>query len=301
MKKYIHSVPNFSEGRRTEVIAEIIKPFHDTPGVKLIGYYPDADFNRTVVEAIGEPGPLKETLISMTKASIKLIDMNVQTGAHPRIGAQDTIPIFPFKNITVEECKEYIEKLGEEIYRQLRLPVFFTGENARTEERRSLDYIRRGNYEGLKEVVHTDARKPDLGEGKLHEKAGAVILSAGIRPLVPFNIILGTNNLDIAKKIARSVRGPSGGFSTVRAVALKFTERDQVCVSMNMFDYEKTPLYRTYEFVKFEAAKYGVTIVGTELVGTLTQEALVLAAEHYLQLENFDRKQIIDNHLVELN
>lgn len=301
MKKYIHTVPNFSEGKRVDVIEKIIKPFQNTPGVKLIAYYPDADFNRTVIEAIGEPEPLKDVLLSMTRTSIEFIDMNKQTGAHPRIGAQDTIPVFPLKNMTVTDCREFIEKLGVEIYEKLMLPVYFTGENARTEERRTLDYIRKGNYEGLKLVAHTDSRKPDLGEGKLHPTAGAVILSAGMRPLVPFNIILGTNNMDIAKKIARSVRGPSGGFSTVRAVALKFTERDQVCVSMNMFDYEKTPLYRTYELVKLEAAKYGVSVVGTELVGTLTQEALVMAAEYYLQLENFNRKQIIDNHLFELN
>jgi len=300
VKQYIHAVPNFSDGRRPEVIAEIIRPFQETPGVKLVGHFPDADFNRTVIEAIGEPEPLKTALLAMTEASMRLIDMNFQTGNHPRIGAQDTIPIFPLKNITLEECKEYIDRLGEEIYEKLNLPVFFAGDSARCEERKSLDFIRKGHYEGLKEVCHLPERAPDLGEGKLHPTAGAVILSAGTSPLVAFNVILGTSDLDLAKAIAKAVRGPSGGFSTVRAVGLKFTDRDQVCVSMNMFDYQKTPIYRTYELVKMEAAARGIPVVGTELVGTLRQEALVLAAEHYLRLEHFDRSQIIDNHLADL-
>jgi glutamate formiminotransferase/formiminotetrahydrofolate cyclodeaminase len=236
----------------------------------------------------------------MTEASVRLIDMNTQTGDHPRIGSQDTIPVFPLKNITLDECKAFIEDLGIAIYEKLNLPVYFSAENARREERKSLDFIRKGMYEGLKEVAHTEERKPDIGEGKLHPTAGAVILSAGTNPLVAFNVILSSSDLDIAKKIAKAVRGPSGGFSTVRSVGLLFTERNQVCVSMNMFDYINTPLYRTYEFVKREAARYGVNVAGTEIVGTVRQEALVSAAEYFLQLERFDRNQIIDNHLFDL-
>lgn len=238
--------------------------------------------------------------MEMTASSIRLIDMNHQTGSHPRIGAQDTIPIFPLLNITLDECKEFIEDVGKDIFQQLGLPVFFSGENARNVERRSLDFIRKGQYEGLKKVVHTDERKPELGEGKLHPTAGAVICSAGSEPLVAVNVILDSNNLEIAKKIAKGVRGPSGGFSTVRAVGLLFTERDQVCVSMNMFDFAQTPLYRTFEFIKREAARYGINVVGTEIVGTLRQEALVMVAEYFLQLEHFDRDQIIENHIVNL-
>ena len=300
MKQFIHAVPNFSDGCRPEVIKEIIRPFREIPGVKLVGHFPDADFNRTVIEAIGEPEPLKKALLAMTEASVRLIDMETQTGSHPRIGAQDTIPIFPLKNITLKECMRFIEELGETIYKTLALPVYFSGENARNESRKSLDFIRKGLYEGLKEVVHTEERRPDIGEGKLHPTAGAVILSAGTNPLVAFNVILDTNNLAIAKTIAKGLRGPSGGFSTVRSVGLLFKDRNQVCVSMNMFDYRQTPLYRTYEFVKREAARYGVNVVGTELVGTLRQEALVLVAEYFLQLENFDRNQIIDIHLQDI-
>lgn len=300
MKKYIHAVPNFSDGRRKEVIEQIIKPFQETPGVKLVGHFPDADFNRTVIEAIGEPEPLKKALLEMTEISMRLIDMNHQTGNHPRIGAQDTIPIFPLKGITLEECTAFIDELAVEIYEKLDLPVYFSGENARCEERKNLGFIRKGHYEGLKEVAHTDARKPDLGEGKLHPTAGAIIMSAGKNPLLAFNVILDSDNLEIAKKIARGVRGPSGGFSTIRSVGLMFTDRNQVCVSMNMFDFAKTPVHRAFEFVKMEAARYGINVVGTEVVGTARQEALIMVAEHYLQIENFDRDQIIDNHLVDL-
>ena len=237
--------------------------------------------------------------MEMTASSIRLIDMNHQSGDHPRIGAQDTIPIFPLQNITLDECKEFIEDIALDIHEKYNLPVYFSGENARVEERKALGFIRKGQYEGLKKVVHTDERKPDLGEGKLHPTAGAIICSTGSKPLVAFNVILDSSNLAIAKKIAKSVRGPSGGFSTVRSVGLLFEDRDQVCVSMNMFDYEKTPLYRTFEFIRREAARHGINVVGTELVGTLRQEALVSVAEYFLQLEHFDRDQIIENHMME--
>ncbi|MBE6013169.1 MAG: glutamate formimidoyltransferase [Lachnospiraceae bacterium] len=300
MKKYVHAVPNFSEGRRTEVIEAVVDNFRNKEGIKLMGYFPDEDFNRTVIEVIGELEPLKKALIEMTKTSIKNIDMEHQSGNHPRIGAQDTIPLFPVKNITIEELKEVAEELGKTVYEELGIPVYFSGENARNENRKSIDYIRKGQYEGLKEVAHLPERAPDLGEGKLHPTAGAVIVSAGLRPLVAFNVILDTDDLVVAKNIAKILRGPSGGFTTVRSIGLKFEERNKVAVSMNMFDFEKTPLYRTFELVSLEAKRYGVNVLGSELVGTLPQEALVNSIEYYLKLENFNRDQIIDNHLMDL-
>lgn len=300
MKKYVHAVPNFSEGRRTEVIEAVVDNFRNKEGIKLMGYFPDEDFNRTVIEVIGELEPLKKALIEMTKTSVKNIDMEHQSGNHPRIGAQDTIPLFPVKNITIEELKEVAEELGKTVYEELGVPVYFSGENARNENRKSIDFIRKGQYEGLKEVAHLPERAPDLGEGKLHPTAGAVIVSAGLRPLVAFNVILDTDDLVVAKNIAKILRGPSGGFTTVRSIGLKFEERNKVAVSMNMFDFEKTPLYRTFELVSLEAKRYGVNVLGSELVGTLPQEALVNSIEYYLKLENFNRDQIIDNHLMDL-
>jgi len=236
----------------------------------------------------------------MTAKAIELINMEEQSGAHPRIGAQDTIPLYPLRNITLEECKLLAEELGREIYERLNLPVYFSGENARTPARRNLDFIRRGQYEGLKRVVHLPERAPDIGPASLHPTAGAVIVSSGTRPLVAFNVVLDTDDIEIANAIAKAVRGPSGGFSTVRAIGLKFSGKGRVAVSMNMFDFELTPLYRTYELIKREAARYGVQVKETELVGTVHQEALILAAEYFLQLNNFKHRQILENNIIEL-
>lgn len=300
MAKYIQAVPNFSDGRRTEVVEQIVDQVRNVAGVKLVDYHPDPDFNRTVVTLIGEPEPLKEALLNMAGKAYELINMEEQSGSHPRIGAQDTIPVFPLKNITLEECTALAEEIGQEVYVRYGVPVYFTGENARKPERKALDFIRKGQYEGLKLVAHTDERKPDIGPAALHSTAGATVVSAGTNPLVAFNVILDTDNIEIAKKIAKAMRGPSGGFTTVRSVGLLFEDRKQVCVSMNMFDYVNTPLYRTRELVKLEASRYGVNVVGTELVGVIPVESLINSAEFYLGLENFDRNQILENHLLDL-
>lgn len=300
MSQYILAVPNFSDGRNKTTIEAVLDQVRNTEGVKLLDYHPDPDFNRTVVTVIGKPDLLKEALLKMAGKAIELIDMEEQSGSHPRIGAQDTIPIFPLKNITLGECIRLAEEIGSQVYQRYGVPVFFSGENARAPERRSLDFIRRGQYEGLKLVAHTESRKPDIGPAALHPTAGAVIVSAGTNPLVAYNVILDTPNLEIAQKIAKIVRGPSGGFTTVRSIGLTFSERKQVCVSMNMFDYEKTPIYRTHELVRLEAARYGVNVVGSEIVGVVSLESLVNSLEYYLGLENFDRSQILENHLLEL-
>jgi len=300
MAQYILAVPNFSDGKNKDVIEAVVNQVRNIEGVKLLDYHPDPDFNRTVVTVIGKPAELKEALLKMAGKSIELINMEEQSGSHPRIGAQDTIPIFPLRNITLGECIQLAEEIGAEVYKRFNVPVFFTAENSRAPERRSLDFIRRGQYEGLKLVAHTDARKPDIGPAALHPTAGATIVSAGTNPLVAFNVILDTPDLEIAQKIAKIVRGPSGGFTTVRSIGLTFSERKQVCVSMNMFDYEKTPMYRTHELVKMEAARYGVNVVGSEIVGVVSLESLVNSLEYYLGLENFDRTQILENHLLEL-
>ena len=298
MSKYIHAVPNFSDGKREEVIEAVVDQLRGTEGVKLIDYYPDANFNRTVIEVIGQPEPLKEALLKMAGKSYELINMEEQQGAHPRIGAQDTIPLFPLANISLEECVQLAEDIGQEIFERFNVPVYFTGENARSPERKNLDYIRKGQYEGLKEVAHLPERSPDIGPAALHPTAGATIVSAAASGLVAINIILNVEDVNIAKSIAKAVRGPSGGFSTVRAIGLALKERNQVAVSANMFDTDNTPIFRVFNFVENEARRYGVNVVGTQIVGCLPQEALVNCAEHYLRLENFNRDQIIEKHMV---
>ena len=296
--QFVHAVPNFSEGKRKEVIEAVVGPLRDTSGVKLIDYYPDPDFNRTVVEVVGQPGPLKASLLSMAGKAYEMINMEQQRGEHPRIGAQDTIPLFPLKNISLAECVKLAEDIGQGIFKRFEVPVYFCGENARSEQRKNLDYIRAGQYEGLKEVVHRPERAPDIGPAALHPTAGATIVSAAPAGLVAVNVILNTNDLDIAKDIARMVRGPSGGFSTIRAIGLAFEERNQVAVSMNMFDTNRTPIYRVFKLIESEAQRYGVSVVGSQIVGTLPQEALINCAEHFLKLEDFNRDQIIENHLI---
>lgn len=300
MNKFIHAVPNFSEGRRKEIIETIVDQLRNIEGVKLIDYYPDPDFNRTVVEVIGKPYPLKEALLNMAEKSFELINMEEQSGNHPRIGAQDTIPIFPLANITMEECVELAEEIGHELYKRYKVPVYFSGENARNEKRKSLDFLRKGQFEGLLKAVHLPDRAPDVGPAALHPTAGATIVSAGNSGLVAVNVILGTNDLNIAKSIARMVRGPSGGFSTIRAIGLFFEERNQAAVSMNMFDTSKTPIYRVFKVIESEAQRYGIPVVATQIIGTLPQETLLNCAEYYLKLENFNRDQIIENHLIYL-
>jgi len=297
MPQYVHAVPNFSDGKRRAVIEAVVEPLRGVPGVKLIDYYPDPDFNRTVVEIVGQPDPLKEALLNMAGKAYELINMEEQRGDHPRIGAQDTIPLFPLKNITLAECVELAENIGAEIFKRFEVPVYFCGENARSDQRKNLDFIRNGQYEGLKKVAHLPERAPDIGPPALHPTAGATILSAAPDGLVAVNVILNTSDVKIARAIAKMVRGPSGGFSTIRAIGLAFEERNQVAVSMNMFDTSRTPIYRVFNLIESEALRYGVSVVGSQIVGTLPQEALINCAEYFLKLEDFNRNQIIENHL----
>ncbi|EFC91525.1 glutamate formiminotransferase [Dethiosulfovibrio peptidovorans DSM 11002] len=299
-KKYIHAVPNFSEGRRTEVIEAIVGEIKNVKGVKLIDFFPDADFNRTVIECIGEPEPLMEALLNMAEKAYELIDMEKQKGSHPRIGAQDTIPVFPLMNVTLEECAEFAEKVGTALFERFQVPVYFSGENARTPERRELGYIRKGQYEGLKEVVHLPERAPDLGPAKLHPSAGATIVSAATSNLVAINVLLSTIDIEIGKRIAKMMRGPSGGFSTIRSVAFKPDGYDNVAVSMNMFDIDQTPIYRAFQVIENEAKRYGLSIIGTQVCGTLRQKALINCAEYFLRLVDFDYNQIVENNILAL-
>lgn len=303
--QYILAVPNFSEGRRQEVIDAIAATIKDREGVKLVGVEPEYDFNRTVLTIIGEPKPLKEALLEMAAKSYELIDMREQKGTHPRIGGQDTIPLFPLSNISLEEVKELTEEIGKELFEKHEVPVYFSGENARTEDKKSISFIRKGQYEGLKALLEDsnhpdyDSRKPDLSvDGRLSPKYGATIVSADKEGLTAYNVFLATEDVGIAKAIAKAVRGPSGGFSTTRAVGIKFPERSGVVVSINMFDCASTPLYRAFELVKLEAQKYGVAVTGSELVGPVKLEYLLNNLNHYLGLQGLKMDQILETHLM---
>ena len=304
-KQYILAIPNFSNGRDQDVIDAVSGALKNREGVKLISVEPEHDFNRTVLTMIGEPAPLKEALIAMAEQSYKLIDMREQKGSHPRIGAQDTIPLYPFSNIELDEVKALAQEIGEELYERNGVPIFFAAENASNEDRKSISFIRKGQYEGVKALLDDenhpdrDARKPDLSkDGKLSAQYGATIVSAEMEGLTAYNVFLNTEDVSIAKAIAKAVRGPSGGFSTVRAVGIKFPEREGVVVSMNMFNCGQTPLYRTFELVKLEAQKYGIAVTGSELVGPTKLEYLLNNLDHYLGLQGLRMDQILETHLM---
>jgi glutamate formiminotransferase len=311
MAKYILSDPNFSDGKRTEVIEQIVGQFRDRKGVKLIGYEPDPDFDRLPIEVLGRPEAMKEALLAAAAKAYELIDMEKQHGHHPRIGAVDTIEIYPAKDITIEECIEFAEDLGKEIFKRHGVPIYFTGKNARRPENEGLTFIRKGNYEGLKEAVLTDPnRAPDLGPAKLHPTAGATIVGALEEHDAYFNVVLDTTDVSIAKKLASAVRGRTGGFTNIQGViGLPNTHRrtGKACtiVSCEISNPRKTPLHRVYNLLKAEAARYGVNVLAGQVCGTISAEVLVQTAEWYLQLEAINgpwdyKTQILENHLLEL-
>lgn len=311
MSQFILSDPNFSDGTNKDVIEAIVGEFRDKPGLKLIGYEPDPDFDRLPVEVLGRPEEVREALLNAAAKAYELIDMEKQHGHHPRIGAVDTIEIYPAKGITIEECREFAEDLGNELFKRHGVPIYFTGKNARRPDREGLTAIRKGNYEGLRETVLTDpSRAPDLGPAKLHPTAGATIVGALDEHDAYFNIVLDTTDLAIAKKLASYVRGRTGGFTNIQGViglpnTHRRTGRECTVVSCEVSNPTKTPLHRIYNLLKAEAARYGVNVLAGQVCGTIAAEVLVQTAEWYLQLEGINgpwdyKSQILENHLLEL-
>lgn len=299
MQKLIHSIPNFSEGIREDIYETILDELRGIEGVELMGYQVDKDFNRTVVMVKGEPEPLKEALINMSGKSYELIDMEKHVGEHPHIGAQDTIPCFPLANITLEEVTQFGNEIGEEIFKRYEVPVYFAGKNARKPERRSSVFIRKGWYKGLKKVAHLPERAPDIGPPALHPTAGGTIVSSGMYgDVCAVNFFLNTTDVSIAKKINMMVRGPSGGFPSVFGVGADLKSKNRVAVSLNIFNTEETPIYRVFNIVKSEAARYGLQVTGTEIVSTVRQKALIDCVEYFMGIEDFNVDRIVENHLI---
>ena len=298
MNKIIECVPNFSNGRDPEVLEKIIAPFRGKENVKLLGYESDKDHNRSVVTVIGEPEELKKTVVEAIGIAAGLIDLRKHEGAHPRMGATDVVPFIPIKNSTMEECIELSKEVGKLIWEQHKIPVFLYEKSASAPSRENLSNIRKGQFEGMAEKVKQPEWKPDFGGTEIHPSAG--VTAVGCRmPLVAFNVNLATNDLSIADKIAKKVRYIGGGLRFVKAMGVDLTERGIVQVSMNMTDYTKTSLYQSYEMVKMEAKRYGVNVVGTEIVGLTPMAALMDVASYYLQIENFEFSQIIEARLLE--
>ena len=298
MPKLIECVPNFSEGRRPEVIEAIADEVRKIEGVKLLDVKPDASHNRVVVTFVGEPQAVKRAAFNCCKKASELIDMEKHHGEHPRIGATDVIPFIPVKDVTMEECVALANELAAEIADKLEIPVYLYEEAARIPTRRALPDIRRGQYEGLKEEIAKPERKPDYGPARMHPSAGATVVGAR-QFLIAYNINLDTDDVSIAKKIANCIREAKGGFKYVRAmgISVNVRGRDVAQVTINMVNYQGTPLFRVFETVKNEAARYGVNVIGSEIIGLTPLQALLDVAEYYLRLDGFERTQVFEETL----
>jgi len=297
--KLVECVPNFSEGRNSKVVDEIVDEIKKVDGVSLLDRESDPDHNRSVITFIGEPEAVKKAAFAATAKATELIDMNKHKGEHPRIGATDVIPFVPISDIMMDECIKLAKELGQEITTKLKIPVYLYAEAATRHDRVSLPNIRKGEYEGLKEEIKTNPeRKPDFGKNEMHPTAGAT--AVGVRyPLIAFNVNLNTNNLKIAEDIARKIRESSGGFKALQAKGFDIKERGIVQVSMNLLNYEVTPMFTVFNAIKEEAEKQGIEIVGSEVIGLVPMNALIDVAEKYLKIEKFSKEQILERRLKE--
>ena len=298
MAKLVEFIPNFSEGRNQAVIDQLAAVARSVPGITLLDVQSDVGHNRGVFTLVGSPEGAEEVAFQLCKKAAELIDMRKHEGAHPRMGATDVIPFVPVKDVTVPELVELTKRLGKRIYDELGIPSFLYEDSATSPDRVNLAKVRKGQFEGMPEKLLQPEWAPDFGERKIHPTAGVTAIGARM-PLVAFNVNLGTSNLEIANKIAKIVRGSSGGFKYCKAIGVMLEDRNLAQVSMNMVNYEGTPLYRVFELIRIEAERYGVPIIGTEVVGLTPAKALVDCAEYYLKVENFDyHKQVLENHLI---
>ena len=298
MAKIVECIPNFSEGRNKEVIEYVIDAVRGQDEVKLLDYSSDSDHNRTVVTFIGSPEGVTKAIINMAERVYEKIDMRVHEGAHPRMGALDVVPFVPVSEVTVDECIEISKNVGKIIGEKFSIPVYLYEDSASRPERQNLAKIRKGQYEGFFEKIKDPAWIPDFGPQKVNERGGCVAVGARFA-LVAFNVNLDTANVEIADKIAKIVRNIGGGLRFVKAMGVKLEDRNISQVSMNLVNYEKTAVYRAFEMVKMEAKRYGVNVIGSEVIGLVPMAALIQASEYYLQIENFSMNQILEKRVWE--
>ncbi|RLF30269.1 MAG: glutamate formimidoyltransferase [Thermoplasmata archaeon] len=299
MLKLVECVPNFSEGRNKEVIEKIIDEVRKHRDVKLLDYSSDPDHNRTDVTFVGEPEAVKKAALDLAVKCVELIDMNKHKGEHPRMGAIDVVPFIPISGVTMEDCVKLAEEFAEEFSKKTNVPCYLYEEAARREDRRNLANVRRGEFEGLKKEIGKNPDKvPDYGPNRIHPTAGATAVGARFF-LIAFNVNLGTDNIDIARKIAKAVRFSSGGYRYVKAMGFEIKERGIVQVSMNLVNYRGTPVFRVFETIKNEAERYGIPVIGSEIIGLIPLEAIVQVADHYLRLEKFDVDQVLEKKILD--
>ena len=298
MQKLVECVPNFSEGRRPEVIRQIVGALADLPDIRLLDVESNADHNRSVVTFVGEPAAVGEAAFRLTQAAVALLDMEQHSGEHPRIGAMDVIPFVPISGVTMDECVALARHVAERIGNELAVPVYLYAHAATTPARRRLPDVRQGQYAGLKTAISRPERQPDFGPPRMHPTAGATAVGAR-PPLIAFNINLATQDIRIAREIAKGVRESSGGLVNVQAMGVDLAEQGIVQVSMNLLDYTRTPIHRAFELVRLEAERHGTGIVGSEVIGLIPVDALLDVSRFYLRLTDFRREQTLELRLLE--
>ena len=294
----VQCVPNFSEGRDLDKIEKIVNPLRGKEGVKLLNYEADKNYNRLVVTVIGEPEKVKNAVFEAIGVAKDVIDMNTHKGQHSRFGATDVCPFIPIKGMDMDDAVKIANELGEMVAKEYKIPVFLYECAATKPERENLATVRKGEYEGLDEKLQDPNWMPDYGANKKHKTAGAIAIGAR-RPLIAYNINLDTTNIEIASKIAKTIRHSSGGYRYIKAGPVEVPERKMTQVTMNLTDYTKTSMYRAFEAVKMEARRYGVNVTGSEVVGLCPMEALVDVAAYYLGLEDFTLDKVLETSLME--
>ncbi len=295
-RKIVESVPNYSEGTDGKVVEAIVDEIRKTPKTNIIDIQYDSDYNRAVITFVGEPEAVLQANIAASKKALELIDMTKHKGQHPRIGATDVVPFVPAQNVSMEECIELSKKYAEAMATE-GVPIYLYEEAATRPERRDIDNIRVGDYEGLRETIKTNPdHKPDFGPSEFHPKGGATVTGARMA-LVCLNINLGTTNVKVAKRVARRVHLASGGLVNIKAMGTAIEGKDYVQVGISNINFKKTPMYRQLELVRIEAARYGVSVIGTELVGPIPLESVLNSLEYYLQINN--PKHLKEEHLIE--
>jgi glutamate formiminotransferase/formiminotetrahydrofolate cyclodeaminase len=298
MDRLVECVPNFSEGRKAETIERLAQAIEEVEGAVVLDTHMDADHNRSVITFAAAADVVVEAALGVVRLAAQLIDLRQHEGEHPRVGATDVLPFVPVRGVTMQECAALAHQAGERIWRELGIPVYFYQHAARTPNRTNLEDVRRKGFEELRDEISDPARgrTPDIGEARVHESAGAIVV--GARPfLIAYNVNLQTGDISIARKIARAVRGRDGGLRYLKALGFKLASRGVAQVSMNLVDYEKTQLHQAFEAVRREALRYGVSIAGSEIVGLVPQAALDGAAEYFLQIENFAPGLVLENRI----
>lgn len=296
--KIVESVPNISEGRRGDVLKRIIDSIQGIPDTRVLDVKPDHDHNRTVISLAGSPEGLKRQLLKLYEVCIAEIDLRQHKGEHPRAGAVDVTPFIPIRNSTMEECADLARQLASEVASRFNLPVYLYEFAAAKEDRRDLSNIRKGEFEGFAEKIKKPEWKPDFGPAEIHPSAGVTVIGARM-PLIAYNVNLATSDITVANKISKAIRHSNGGLRYVKAMGVMLKERNIAQVSINLTDYKKTPVFRVFEMVKREAARYGVTVIGSELIGLIPADALFETADYYLQFEDLKMSQILENKLQE--